>query len=413
MEANRNTRLQLRLQGIAFVVLLLAAAGLLAWLSTRYTHQWDWTAGGRNSLALLSRMPGPVNVTAFARESGMRPVRKNIQQLVDLYRRYKPDMHLEFINPDTAPEQVRREGITLDGELIVSYQGRSEHVKQLSEQTLTNTLQRLLRGAQRHIVFTTGHGERDPHGRANFDYGEWVRQLQDKGISADTINLAQHPSIPADTSLLVIAGPRVDFLAGEVKLVQEYLKRGGNLLWLHDPGALHGLQPVAQELGLTFAPGTIVDPTTRQLGISDPAFTIVASYDDQAIVRDFRVITIFPQACGLQVKAKADWHSTPFLQTAPDSWSETGALHGVVTFDKGKDIAGPLNIGVALHRTITTTTTPAAGAQTHDPSDKTRAPATHEQRVVIVGDGDFLSNSFLGNQGNLDLGAHRQLAEPR
>lgn len=27
-----------------------------------------------------------------------------------------------------------------------------------------------------------------------------------------------------------------------------------------------------------------------------------------------------------------------------------------------------------------------------------------EQRVVVIGDGDFLSNTYLGNPGNLDLG---------
>lgn len=27
-----------------------------------------------------------------------------------------------------------------------------------------------------------------------------------------------------------------------------------------------------------------------------------------------------------------------------------------------------------------------------------------EQRIVVMGDGDFLSNTFLGNGGNLDLG---------
>ncbi len=27
-----------------------------------------------------------------------------------------------------------------------------------------------------------------------------------------------------------------------------------------------------------------------------------------------------------------------------------------------------------------------------------------EQRVVVIGDGDFLSNTYLGNAGNLDLG---------
>jgi len=29
---------------------------------------------------------------------------------------------------------------------------------------------------------------------------------------------------------------------------------------------------------------------------------------------------------------------------------------------------------------------------------------TTQQRIVVVGDGDFLSNAYLGNVGNLDMG---------
>lgn len=32
------------------------------------------------------------------------------------------------------------------------------------------------------------------------------------------------------------------------------------------------------------------------------------------------------------------------------------------------------------------------------------SPAKTEQRVVVIGDGDFISNSFIGNGGNRDLG---------
>jgi len=47
--------------------------------------------------------------------------------------------------------------------------------------------------------------------------------------------------------------------------------------------------------------------------------------------------------------------------------------------------SGPLTVGVALVR-------PRPGA------------ATHQQRVVVIGDGDLLSNTYLGNGANLELG---------
>ncbi|MCB1571897.1 MAG: ABC transporter, partial [Xanthomonadales bacterium] len=53
----------------------------------------------------------------------------------------------------------------------------------------------------------------------------------------------------------------------------------------------------------------------------------------------------------------------------------------------GKDgeIAGPLDFGFAMTRL-----SPRPGAR--------------EQRVAVIGDGDFLSNSYLGNGGNRELG---------
>jgi ABC-type uncharacterized transport system involved in gliding motility auxiliary subunit len=53
-------------------------------------------------------------------------------------------------------------------------------------------------------------------------------------------------------------------------------------------------------------------------------------------------------------------------------------------FDKQHDTPGPVTIAVALQRNI---------------NDR-------EQRIVVVGSGAFLANSFAGNGGNLDLGVN-------
>ena len=42
-------------QAALFVVLLLAIAGMLAWLSEHYKMRWDWTAASRNTLTEHSK----------------------------------------------------------------------------------------------------------------------------------------------------------------------------------------------------------------------------------------------------------------------------------------------------------------------------------------------------------------------
>ena len=124
MKTDKRTRLLNRIQTIVFVVLFLALIGLLAWLSTRYIYQADWTSGARNTLSepsqeLLSRMESEIQITAYARETD--GLRTGIAEMVGRYQRYKENIELAFVNPDTMPDQIRELGITQDGELRIKY----------------------------------------------------------------------------------------------------------------------------------------------------------------------------------------------------------------------------------------------------------------------------------------------------
>ena len=162
-------------------------------------------------------------------------------------------------------------------------------------------------------------------------------------------------------------------------------------MWVQEPGkSLFGLQPLAELLGINFFPGTIVDPTAQMMNVKDPSFSIVTNYPTHAITRDFQYISIFPKAVGIiHAAVKEDWLAEPFLQTVARSWSETGILKGAIDYNADTDIVGPLTIGLSLTR-----------KEKEETSDKN----SKKQRIVILGDGDFLSNSYLGNQGNLNIG---------
>src|SRR3990172_3631011 len=267
MKVTSRSRRWVRIQNILFVILFVSAMGLLAWLSKLYSYQADWTASGRNtlsdaSIAILDELKGEVQITAFVRETPL--LRKRTAELIGRYQRYKSDLDLSFVNPDVEPQRVRELGITSEGEVIIEYQGRTEQIEDVSENGLTNALQRLARGGERNVAFLEGHGERGHSGDANYDLASWVRQLTAKGIHVRGLNLGVSPIIPADISVLVIAGPQAGLLRGEVRLLQQYIKDGGKLLWLADPGKLHGLAPLADQLGIKFQPGIIMDPNVSQ-----------------------------------------------------------------------------------------------------------------------------------------------------
>ncbi|MCW9030887.1 MAG: GldG family protein, partial [Gammaproteobacteria bacterium] len=395
MEITTKSRNQLRLQNIVFIILFSTIIGLLAWLSSQYNFEADWTDSNRNTLSdasikLLEQIPAAVKITTFIPDGNLAANRQYISELVSRYQKYKADITLEIINPDIEPDLVRQLKVSNYGEVVVEYQGRNEHIEQLQEETLTNTLQRLLRQGERRLLFVSGHGERNPDGHANFDWNQFSSKLKIKGITTELLRLNETPNIP-DVAAVVIASPQVDFLAGEVKLIIDYVKRGGNLLWLNDPGnSLYGLQPLADLLGIEFYPGTIVDPTAQIMNVKDPSFSIVTNYPDHTITRDFQYISIFPKAVGIiHNTADKNWFALPFLQTVPRSWSETGVLKGAVDYNADEDFVGPLTIGLSL---------------TRKDNEKNTDAKTKKQRIVVLGDGDFLSNTYLGNQGNLNLG---------
>jgi ABC-type uncharacterized transport system involved in gliding motility auxiliary subunit len=385
MRATRESRLQLRLASTSFVALWLIVVGLLLWLSRDYHLQFDWTQAARNSLSpasreLLKTLDQPLHVTAFTGEVG--GLRKNIDALVGRYRQVKPDIALEFVDPSTAPARVREAGVRLDGELVIEYRARKENLNQLTEEAFTNALARLGRGGERWVVFVSGHGERSPDRPANHDLSNWAAQLAKRGLKTRALALGGNTAIPENTSVLVIAGPRVKFLAGEIKQIEQYLARGGNLLWLADPGPLAGLERVAEPLGVEFLRGVVVDPTSQALTGSSASFIVATRYGSHPAVQGFDLMTLYPEAAALSVQPPKCWEQQTVIDTAPSAWLETGALGGPIRFDAGADRRGPLNLAVALTRK-------------HD---------GREQRVAVVGDGDFLSNAFLGNGGNLELG---------
>lgn len=392
MKITQKIRFQLKLQSTLFTVLFIALIGVLAWLSTQYHFRIDLTTNQRNSLSepslrLLGSIQQAVNITAF-----ISPANESKQTLDQLFARYQdaqPLIGYSSINPDLAPDKLREFNIQRDGEVVVEVAGRSENIVQVDESRITNAIARLLRQGERWIVFLEGHGERDPYGDANHDLQLFASRLSQKGFRIETLNLTQATSMPQNTDVLVIADPATAMLPGELELIQRYVADGGNLLWLSESTSSELLEPLSEDLELEFLPGIIVDPSTQLLGLNRVDFALAADYPRHPITTSIDTITLYPSAQALETLENASsWQSQPLILTHDRTWNETGALSGKISLgDNPGEQPGPLNIGISLQRSV----------PPGDDSEKM-------QRVVVVGDADFLSNQFLGNGSNLSLG---------
>ncbi len=393
MEINRKTRIQLKVQSGLFVLLFIVFISLLGWLSTQYKFSIDLTSNQRNSLSeptlrLIKSIANPVTVTAF-----ISPNNDLKTTLDTLFQRYHDAQNLityRSINPDTAPDKLREYNIQRDGEVVIEIEGRKENLSAVDESSITNTLARLQRKKTRWIVFLYGHGERNPYGDANFDFEQFNARLVQKGFRIQTLNLVDSTGVPDNTDLLVIADTPTAYLSGERNMIDEYIDKGGNLLWLTEPTTGDILQNLADKLELEFLPGVVVDPSSQLLGLDRVDFALAADYTRHAITTSVDAVTLYPTARAIEFSGieNSEWEAVPLMLTHERTWNETGEMSGEITNgDNDGEQDGPLTLGMSLTRNL----------QTEDGKSLT-------QRVVVTGDTDFLANQFLGNGNNLALG---------
>ena len=392
MNITRNVRWQLLAQGGAFVLLLLLATGLLSWVAREYRAEWDVTANARNTLSqgtqdALRQLDGPVSITAYAiAQDGGSDLHKLIQEKIRPWQRVKPDIALTLVDPRDDPKRANAAGLRSPNELVIEYKKRSEHLPlgDFNEQNLVNAMIRLSRTSSAVVYWLDGHGERKLNGAANHDLGEFGRQLQLKGYKFASLNLSIAQDVPRNTAALIIASPQADLQETEVAAIRRHLDAGGNLLWLLDPEPLRGLDPIAEFLGLVLTPGTVVDFAVKPRS-GPPILAVGSNYARHPVTSAFRLNTLFPgsrQIGTVEPSEREGWRMTPLIEAAQRGWVETGKLDDKPVFDKDRDLPGPVNIATAFERTA---------------NDR-------QQRVIVVGNGNFLSNAFLGNGGNLQLG---------
>ncbi|SKB85103.1 DUF4350 domain-containing protein [Luteibacter sp. 22Crub2.1] len=374
---------------------LLVATGCIGFLSTRHTWTADWSRGARASLApesvaVLDTLHGPVEVVGYLSPTG--PLSEQIAAVIERYTREKKDLTLSFVDPDLDPAASRQLGIAGDGALLVRYQGREQRVESpINERNLSNALERLARGGERVVAFVTGDGERQPDGRANADLGTFMTQVERRGIRAVPLNFSQTRGVPDHTDLVVLASPTSSLPADSVAALVDYVHGGGNLLWLTEPGNEDfGTGPLADVLGVRVLPGVLVDGQGSTLNVNDPRMVVLGDYPFHAITRGFRESTLFPQVSGLAQVSDHDWAVVPFLRSGERSWTAFGGIDNarpstIAFHPEAGELKGPLDFGFALNRL--------------SPS-----PDRNEQRAVVIGDGDFLSNTYIGNGGNRALG---------
>jgi ABC-type uncharacterized transport system involved in gliding motility auxiliary subunit len=410
MFAGRHARL-----GTISAASILVVLGILVainYISSREHKRWDLTAAGEYTLSpqgkkVLEGLKEPLKMTVFARESEFPRFKERLPE----YEYVSDKVKIEYVDLDKRPAIARQMQIQAYNTIAIEYQGRIERVTSDSEQEIVNGIIKAVTGEERKVYFTQGHGEKDT---ASADertgYSAILGQLGRDNYKAEKLVLAQQADVPADASIVVVAGPRTDFLAPEVEALERYLAGGGKLFLMLDPPArvdappLDNLVALAGKWAVEVGKGVVVDVSGvgRLLG-TDETVPVAASYPNHPIVDKFDLLTAYPLArpVGAVAGGVSSRFAQSFVETSGNSWAEsdvkTMLTGGEIKFDeKAGDKKGPISIGAAVAAAVEAPKPEAA------PASKEEGPKK-ETRLAVLGDSDFASNGVLGIQGNRDL----------
>jgi ABC-2 type transport system permease protein len=309
---------------------------------------------------------------------------KNLQQIAEMYAKtYKVDIR-DYKTPaqmhqiiDLRPEQNRYV-------MQLQYKGKTTFLRLYNDQavfpseTETSAALKRMMSALPKIAFLQGELERSPDKMGDKEYKVLTSDITfryaliNQGFDIETVT----GEIPAGIAALVIADPKTEFAPAVLAKVQQYITDGGNLLIAGEPGKQAVLNPLLQQLGVQLTEGVLVQPGREfSANLVLPHLTASSLALSKTLNRSFNdsVVVSMPGAAGISYKTDGAYKITPLLMTDPKvSWNKKGKLtldSAAVVFEDGDD----------------STSVATAVSLTRQVNGK-------EQRIVVTGDADFLSN---------------------
>jgi len=413
---NRQTRFTAYVATyVAVIILVLAGVNFLA---NRYDKSYDATANKQFSLSdqtlkVVKGLNRDVRFIYFDDATRFPQAR----DLLGRYQSLSPKVKVDYIDPVKKPQVARAAGFRRDVNILVDSGLRKEEAKSLSEEEITGALIRSLKSGERNACFITGSGEHGIDDSDRSGYSAVKDALEKANYKARTISLLKAPApaapaagsaasnqaaaaaapapgkpeVPKDCTVLIVAGPRHEYIQPEVDAIKAYVEGGGHALFLMDPAISlsrdatdenNTVDALLASWGVTLNKNLALDTSgIGQIFGLGPEVPLVASYESHPIVNQMKdVATAFPLARTLDVK-NGDKTTVEKLFSTADNGNATSNLRsGSIRIDPKNDKKGPLLLA-------------AAG----------KYNGSSEGRFVVVGSSFWVANSFIRFNGNRDL----------
>lgn len=368
------------------------------------------------ALSVVRELTRPVKLAYFYRADDERGLRA--ERIVTLMGHTNPLLEVVTADPNKKPDLARSVGARTYNSAVIQAEGRRVVVHSVDETEIALGIQRVLRQHVVAVCFTEGHNEFPPdnysfhthvEGLAGHEHdgaasavirasahgiGRLRRALESIGYEIRKVRPAIDGAIPSDCRVLITASPRTTFLPEESVMIEKYLEGGGALLAMFDLGFV--LEPklagLMSKLGLTLPQAQVVDPKSNYS--ANPEMVAVTGYNAHAITRSVS-FTFYPGIRPIMIGKPADSIKTvPVIASTAASFAKP--VQPIVEREVHTAASGA-NDGAQI----------GPRPRSHDLAAAIEGvlpgPNSRPFRAIVIGDGDFASNSFFPFMSNNQL----------
>jgi len=378
----------------AMILMVIVSLSAINFLGSRHYATWDLSLNRINTLSdqsvkLAQSLKEDLRVIYFYQE-GAEGVAQNKRLFIELLRKYQdvnPKIKLEFVEVNERPDLAKQFEIARGTQSVVlDYQGRRNTIEKIDEQELTSALAKVTRDREKKVYVLSGHGEAplepSQDGRS---LSVFKSLLEGNRYKVESFSFTQATQVPTDADVLVVIGPKQQFLDFEITALENYLRQGGNLLLGIEAGTQPGLENFLAKLGLKVDQNVVVTVIETPFGKGiDPRFTRGVEFSkESSITKPFgrNEVTVFRMPQSLS-RTRGEFKGLSWSELVRTNDQSIG--YSDLNF-KSEGVKGPFT----LVYKVTGVFEGAAEGKTF--------------QAVVLGDEDLFTNQLLYQNLNRDL----------
>jgi ABC-2 type transport system permease protein len=355
---------------------------------------------------------------------------KTVEQVAEQYAK---SMNID-LKTILNPEQIRKK-IDLTGEgnryvMQLKWKDRTTFLRVFDdmyvwpfETEVAAALQRLQQATLPKVAFVNSELEREIEKSGDRDYKVLTNtptfrySLLNQGFDVMDISL-ENDTIPSGISALVLADPLIALSEDAITKLRRYIQDGGNMLIAGEPGKQSILNPVLKEIGVQLDEGIVINESTDDMPNFVSAYVQKEAgtfYKPLKYLIDDSIKINMPGTSGLSYEMNGPFSVHPLVRTDPrKSWNRIKPvnLETAIRASIAKPGTAATNMSHyvannAQKSSVTGNRNDSLGTITFNAEEGDRmGPLTtvigmnrkvngKEQRIVVAGDADFLSNKEL------------------